>query len=206
MNLDKTEKFWDKLANKFDRQSKYFQSLPVEQAKKYLKDSDIVLDFGSATGTVSNEVASYVKKVIGIDISKKMIDIAKRKSLELKVGNVDYKQATIFDEIIERESFDVVLAFNILHFFKDTKEILQQINKLLKPNGLIIIKIACLGQWSFSNVLQRLIFSPLIWGKIIPYMKFIKLSELDNALNSSGLQTIAKENTSTNYFIVARKI
>jgi 2-polyprenyl-3-methyl-5-hydroxy-6-metoxy-1,4-benzoquinol methylase len=53
-----------------------------------------------------------VKKVHGIDISSKMIEIAKRKTIERKTPNLDFAQGTIFDERLEKGSFDVILAFN----------------------------------------------------------------------------------------------
>lgn len=205
MNLSRAEKFWNKLANRYDQRAKHFKLPPIEQIKKYLKNSDTVLDFGCATGAVTNEIAIYVKKIVGIDISSEMIGIANRKAIELKIDNIEYQQSTIFNDAINIESFDAVLALNILHFFKDTRKVLQRINELLKPNGIIIIETACLGQWSFSNFLQRLIFTPLIWSKIIPYMKFFKLSELNHALNESGFISILQENSYATGLIVVRK-
>ncbi|MBK5722676.1 methyltransferase domain-containing protein, partial [Dysgonomonas sp. Marseille-P4677] len=171
---------------------------------KYLKDSDTVLDFGCATGTATNEIAKQVTKVVGIDISSKMIDMAKDKANELNITNVDYKQATIFDNTLETESFDAVLAYNILHFFTDTEPVLQHISGLLKPNGTIIITTACLKKRSLRNVLQRLFLSPLMWSGVIPYMKYFSLSEFQNILNKD-FQIIAQENISHNYFFVVKK-
>jgi hypothetical protein len=33
---NKTEKFWDKIANQFDKQARHFEKPPVEKTKKYL--------------------------------------------------------------------------------------------------------------------------------------------------------------------------
>lgn len=206
MSLDRTEKFWDKLAKHFDSMTKHFESPPIELSKQYLKENDIVLDFGCATGTVANEIANCVKQVVGIDISSKMIDIAKKKADTLNVENIDFKQATIFDGCYDGKQFDVVLAFNILHFFKSIKDILLRIYELLKPNGIIIVSTVCLGEWSFSTVLQRIFFTPLILNGIIPYMKFFKVSELNDILQESSFKVVTQLNSSTNYFIVVRKI
>ena len=56
-----------------------------------------------------------MKDVHGIDTSAKMIDLAKKKAREREVANVHFAQKTIFDEELGRESFDMILAFNILH-------------------------------------------------------------------------------------------
>jgi ubiquinone biosynthesis O-methyltransferase len=207
MKFSRTEKFWDKLANQFDRHAKYFEAPPVERAKKYLKDSDTVLDFGCATGTVTGEIAFSVKEITGIDISSKMIDIAKSKANESEIKNVAFRQATIFDTDYKRESFDVILAFNILHFFEDTIKVLQRMHELLKADGRIIIAIACTGQRTFSNTLQRILFTPMIKMRLIPYMKFIRIAELRDSLNRAGFQVEAVENLTSpvNYFVVAKK-
>lgn len=208
MNASKIEKFWDKLATQFDKRTKHFEQPPVEQAKKYLKKSDTVLDFGCATGTVTNEIAPCVNEIAGIDISSKMIDAAKRKADEYKIRNVDFKQTTIFDEDFRPETFDAILAFNILHFFEDTPKVLQRINALLKPEGAVIITTACLGQRTFSNILQLFLFWPMIKMGIIPYMKFFTITEMKSALSKAGFQVIEVENlkSPSNYLIIAKKV
>ena len=206
-SIYKTEKFWNRLANQFDKLSKHFERPPSEKAKKFLNVNDIVLDFGCATGTVTIELSDYVKEIKGIDISSRMIDVAKRKVSEVNIKNIDFIQATIDDERLKIDSFNVIIAFNILHFFQDTQNVLKRINKLLKPGGLIIIATACVGQRTFSNSLQYLLFSPLIKLGIIPYMKFFKTSELKDLIESGNFQIIEFVNldSPTNYFIVAKK-
>jgi ubiquinone/menaquinone biosynthesis C-methylase UbiE len=206
-SINKTERFWDRLANQFDKQSKHFEKPPSEKAKKFLNTSDIVLDYGCATGTVTIEVAEYVKEIIGIDISSRMIDAANRKAREQKIKNIVFIKGTIDDERLKINSLNVIIAFNILHFFRDTQNILLRINELLKPGGLIIIATSCLGQRTFSNSLQYLLFTPLIKLKVIPYMKFFKISELKDSIESNNFQIIelVNLNSQTNFFIVAKK-
>ena len=202
----KTEKFWDRFADKFDKRAKNFAPLPVEETKKYLKSSDIVLDFGCATGTVVIEIADCVKEAVGIDISSKMIAIAQRKASEHNIENIAFRQATLFDKEFENETFDVIIAFNIIHFFKDTQELVQRMYKLLKSNGLVIIKTVCHGKITFSNILQKLLLSPMVLMKLIPYIKFTKIPDLKEALCKQGFDIITVENLkNTDYFIVAKK-
>ena len=196
------------MANQFDNRSWHFEQPPVEKTKRYLNISDIVMDYGCATGTVSIEIAGNVKEIQGIDISSKMIDIAKRKASERKIENIDFIKSTIFDERYNTGHYDVILAFNILHFFEDTQKVIQRINELLKPGGLIIIASACIGEKTFLNILQFLLFSPLIKFGIIPYMKFFKFSELEDSIVSENFQIVEIESlnrSETNYFIVAKK-
>ena len=126
--MNKSEKFWDKSSNKFDKRAKHFELTTiktVENTKKYLNVNDIVLDYGCATGIITYEIADNVKEIHGIDISSKMIEVAKRKSDERKIKNIDFAQATIFDERYTRESFDVILALNIIHLVENTQKVMQ---------------------------------------------------------------------------------
>jgi ubiquinone/menaquinone biosynthesis C-methylase UbiE len=81
-----SEKFWDRMANQFDKQTSHFEKPPVEKAVRYLTLTNNVLDYGCATGSIAIEIADYVKEIKGIDISSGMIEAAVRKANELKIG------------------------------------------------------------------------------------------------------------------------
>ena len=211
--MNKTEKFWDKVSNKFDKQSQKNDQTEIrslEITKQHLNVSDIVLDYGCATGTMAIEIADKVKKIHGIDISRKMIDAAKRKVAERNIENIDYAQSTIFDERYKRESFDVILALNILHFIEDTKKVMTRINELLKPGGLIISVTPCLGEKkSFINILIFLLVFLQTKMGIVPYIRFFRISEFEDSIANGNFQIVETESlhsTAEQYFIVAKKI
>ncbi len=208
--MTKPEKFWDRSASTYDDSepsSDQTHIRTIENTKKYLNAGDVVLDYGCATGTIAIEIADNVKEVHGVDISSKMIEAAKRKASERKRGNIDFAQSTIFDERLEKESFDVILAFNILHLLEDTRKVMQRINELLKPGGLVISSTACMGENKTSPI-SILLFIVMKIG-IIPSIKFFKISELEDAIANGNLQIIETQSLThnpTSYFIVARKI
>ena len=206
--MNQTEKFWDKIANKFDKRAKHFEQPPIEKTKQYLNTNDIVLDYGCATGTITYEIVGSVNKIVGIDFSSKMIDAANGKSVEYKLENVEFVKSTIFDKRYNQGSFDVVLAFNILHLIENREKVLQRINELLKPGGMVISATACMGEYTFINFLQFLIFKPLAKLGIVPNLKIFKLYELESLMINENFKIIETKriNQSPNYFIVARKI
>jgi 2-polyprenyl-3-methyl-5-hydroxy-6-metoxy-1,4-benzoquinol methylase len=206
--MNKSEKFWDKSASKFDQKGKKDEQTYneiIDRTKKYLKTSDTVLDFGCGTGLVSNEIAGNVKFIQAIDISSKMIEIAKNKADNRKIQNVGYSHSTIFDERYKSGSFDVILAFYILHLLNDNQNAVQRINDLLKPGGLIISVIPCIGEKIFLNV------SLSILSKIglVPNIKSFKTRELEDLFSRANFQTIENESLHQDIpqcFIVAKKI
>jgi 2-polyprenyl-3-methyl-5-hydroxy-6-metoxy-1,4-benzoquinol methylase len=211
--MNKSEKFWDKQSNNLDKRSKKFDQTEIktlENTKKYLNVGDIVLDYGCATGTMAFEIADNAKKIHGIDISPKMIDAARKIAAERKIENIDFAHSTIFDERYKKESFDVILAFNILHFLKDTQKVIKRINELLKPGGLIIYVTPCLGEKkSLLNIfISLLVFLQTKLG-MAPYIRFFRISEFEDLIANENFQIVETESLHSiaeQYFIVAKKI
>ena len=103
-----------------------------------LTPESIVMDFGCATGIVSNAIADKVREIHGIDVSPRMVDIAQRIAGEKGLGNAHYSTATLFDAAFPRASFDVIYAFRVLHVLPDVQATLQQIHELLKHGGTFV--------------------------------------------------------------------
>lgn len=205
--MNKSEKFWDRMANYYDRVEKKDELTYIkiiEKTKQYLKISDVVLDYGCGTGLISNEIADNVKIIHAIDTSSKMIEIAKRKADGRKIENIDYENSTIFDERYKRGSFDVILVFYILHLLEDTPKVMKRMNELLKPGGLIISASPCMGEKTFLSILLSLV------GKIglIPNIRSFKISELEDSIANGNFEIVETEclhKSSPEYFIVAKK-
>ena len=204
--MNKSEKFWDKMAKYFDREERKDDPTNIkiiEKTRNRLKITDNVLDYGCGTGTAAIEIASSVKTVKGIDISSKMIEVAKGKTVERNVKNIDFAQTTIFDEKLKKGSFDVILCFYLLHLVEDTPKVMHRINELLKSGGLIISATPCM-RGTFIGVL----LSPL--GKIglIPQFTSFKISELEDLMTDGNFEIVETEclhKSGQQYFVVAKK-
>jgi 2-polyprenyl-3-methyl-5-hydroxy-6-metoxy-1,4-benzoquinol methylase len=206
--MNKSEKFWDRSADYYDREEKkdeltYLKF--IEKAKKYLKASDIVLDFGCGTGLVCNEIADDVKMIYAIDISSKMINIARGKATQRKIQNINYIYTTIFDDRFVSDSYDVILVFNVLHLLDDSKEVIKRLNKLLKPDGYIVSATPCMGEKPILNSL----FSIGSKIGITPVIKSFKTNELDNLFikgNFEMIETDYLKHNSPQYLLIAKKL
>ena len=212
--MSRPEKFWDQSASNYDSTEEKFEfthSRSRENTKRYLKDTDIVLDYGCGTGTTACEISSLVKSVRAIDISTAMIEIAKGKAATGGVVNVDFEQADIFDEAFENGSFDVVLAFNMLHTVPDPESVVQRTVELLKPGGLFISVTPCLGGKKSAFVsLQILLVRALLKLGVIPIpIRQLKSSDLDDLMDDERLQVIETEaifKGASSYFMIAKKV
>ena len=211
--MNKSEEFWDKASKNYDKTEERFEYIHKkarENTKKYLKESQIVLDYGCGTGTASCEFASLVKEINGIDISSEMIRIAKEKSAASEVDNVNFEKADIFDNKYQNESFDVILAFNMLHTVPNPQSVVQRVNDLLKHEGLFISITPCLGQkMSFLVNLQIQFVRVLCKLGVIPIpIRRIKSTDIDDLLAIGNFQTIESEKIfkgASSYFVTAKK-
>ncbi len=212
--MNKSEEFWDSAASKYDKTEErfeYIHSKSRENARKHLKGSDIVLDYGCGTGTTSCELASQVEEIHAIDLSSKMIEAAKRKADASGVGNASFAQADIFDERYKEESFDAVLAFNMLHTVANPQSVIARIHELLKPEGLFLSVTPCLrDKMSFLVGIQIQLVRILCKIGIIPIpIRRLKSSELDELIANGNFQAIETEEIyrgASSYFIAANKV
>jgi 2-polyprenyl-3-methyl-5-hydroxy-6-metoxy-1,4-benzoquinol methylase len=192
----KSELFWDMNAKNMDRFAeneglKKFESRRNEKLRKYLKGSDTVLDYGCGTGTIAIQCAGTVKEVRGIDYAPGMIEAAQRKAAESGVDNARFMQATIFDDRLKKGSFDVVLAWGILHLVDDRPVVIKRIHELLEPGGLLISATECMAE-KRSSVPTLLSF--LMKIGIFPIgLKLFTVSELEGSVTRAGFQVVEKE-------------
>ncbi|WP_136808249.1 class I SAM-dependent methyltransferase [Desulfosediminicola flagellatus] len=212
--MNKTEDFWDSASKNYDKTEERFEYIhnkSRENTKSFLKDSDTVLDYGCGTGTASCQFSSQVKEIHAIDISSKMIEIAKEKAAVSKIENVRFEQSDIFDKKYSDESYDVILAFNMLHTVTSPRDVMQRINELLKPEGIFISVTPCLRQkMSFLVNLQIQLVRVLCKFGLIPIpIRRITSSEVDELLEAVEFQTIESEEIykgASSYFVVAKKL
>ena len=202
------EKFWDLFSAMYaatpitDRAA---YETKIEKIKTYLSSENIALDIGCGTGTQCGDLAGKLKHVTGIDISGKLLKIAEQRTAERRLDNVEFIQTSLFDERFLPESFDVIMAFYVVHFFEDIDAAFSRIHSLLKPGGLFISETACLGEKNKTmvNLLRfaaRLGFMPLI--------NPLTTAQLERALDQAGFSLLEKNifsESNSEYTLLARK-
>lgn len=98
-----------------------------------------MLDLGCGYGWHSiYAMENGASSVVGIDISQNMLKVAKEKTY---FSEVEYICGAIEDMDFKEESFDIVLSSLAFHYIKDYKELIEKINKVLKPNGILIFTV-----------------------------------------------------------------
>jgi len=101
-----------------------------------------VLDVGSGSGTDSLIAAQMVGpegRVVGVDMTTKMLEKARASAAELGVSNVEFVEGEAERLPFEAESFDVVISNGVIDLIPDKDAVYAEIFRVLKPGGRIQI-------------------------------------------------------------------
>jgi len=140
-----------------------------------------------------------------------MISEAINKKNKVNVTNVSFSQGTIFNNDLEKASFEKIIAYSIIHLLEDSEKVIQRIYELLKPGGLFISETACFRdkmdlktrlEFTVYFIMKRLGIFPL-------HLNMFKTSDVEQLINRQNFRIVKAEklffNGMTISFIVAEK-
>ena len=141
-------KFWDWIAARYARtpvadEASYQKKLQITQ--DYLRPGMEVLEFGCGTGSTALIHAPHVKHIHAIDISSRMIEIARGKAEAGRARNISFDQSSFDDFYAPDRSFDAVLGMSILHLLENRDAVISKVYRLLRPGGIFVSSTACIG-------------------------------------------------------------
>lgn len=119
-----------------DREKKMGISLSQELIKAGF-DTGYLLDAGCGTGERTIELAQTFSdaKILGLDLSQPLVEKAREKSEN--ISNVVFQMGDVQAMPFRDDSFDVVISINMLHVVDDPVVMLNEIERVLKPHGLL---------------------------------------------------------------------
>jgi len=172
----------DRAAERFDRDPKPLGCLAGLR----------VLDIGCGGGILSEPLARLGAEMVGADPAEENIAIAKEHADEAGVS-VDYR-ATTAEALAEAgESFDVVLAMEVVEHVTDVKAFVATCASMVKPGGLMIaatlnrtLKSFALAIVGAEYVLRWVPRGTHQWDK------FVTPEELERAFERAGLDVIGE--------------
>lgn len=202
-------RFWDKLSTRYAKmpvQNEAAYATTLERTRAYLSPTDSALELGCGTGSTALTLATSVANYRATDISGGMIEIARAKPTD---APVEFAQ-TGLDDDGRGATYDVVLAFNLLHLIGDLDGALDLIAPLVAPGGLFISKTICKPterlSWKLRLMLVALPVMQLI-GKA-PDVQFRPVEAHEQAIERAGFEILERANypaSPPSRFIVARK-
>ena len=156
----------------------------LNSSNKPLKTINI-LDIGCGGGLLSEPMSRLGANVVGIDASKKNIEVAKFHAKKNKL-KINYICAS--PEILKiQKKFDVILSMEIVEHVEDVNFFIKKSSELLKKNGLMFIATLnkTLKSYMFAIVgaeyiLRWLPIGTHDWNKFIKPDELIKVTKINN--------------------------
>ena len=110
--------------------------LPTQFAM--IQEGDTVVDLGSGAGNdcfVARHEAGATGKVIGIDFTPEMVNLARKNAAVNGFNNVEFRQGDIEDMPVIEGTVDVVVSNCVLNLLPTKDKIFHEIHRVLKPGG-----------------------------------------------------------------------
>ena len=157
----------------------------IKSSNKPFKDIKI-LDIGCGGGLLSEPMCRLGASVVGIDASKKNIEVAKFHAKKNKL-KIDYKVASP-EKLKTKVKFDVILNMEIVEHVEDINFFIKESSKLLRKNGIMFIATLnkTLKSYAFAIIGAEYILKWLPIGTH-DWEKFVKPEDLINISKKNNL-------------------
>lgn len=189
-----------KLEKKFVNSKKQAEK-NIEIAEQLFSQIDLnnikkALEVGCGIGVLASYLAKKYKwDFIGIDLDSEQVERARNDNI--KYENLKFFEADVTNLPFVNSEFDMVLSFDVLHHIPCWDRALDEISRVLKPNGFYIFNDLA---FSKLRLLKRLLKN---------YMAFYAMDDIINHLKRNNFEIVYKLKPVIifkHYNIVFRKI
>ncbi len=134
------------------------------------QDGEKIVDIGCGPGLLARDLAAAVGDagcVVGVDSSAPMLELSRNRCADQ--SNLEFVECDATDLAVEDTSVDVVTCVQVLLYVADVHKALQEMHRVLKPGGRVIIMET---DWrstvlhSLDEVLTEKIIEA--WDKAVP--------------------------------------
>lgn len=177
------EKFDDNDPSVYNMCRKDYPDVLAEVRKRPFTD---LLDAGCGTGAMLDLFKKDIpgKNYTGIDLSEKMIAVAKRKKLD----GVRFVSGDCENLPFEENSFDVVTCSMSFHHYPNPEKFFESLNRVLRPGGRLILRDMATKSnalmWFFNHIEIPMINKIVRKGDVHVYTK----EDIQRLCDISGLK------------------
>jgi ubiquinone/menaquinone biosynthesis C-methylase UbiE len=114
----------------------------VEEAiRAALGDQPIrsLLDLGTGTGRMLELFADDIERGLGLDLSLDMLALARTRLDRAGLKHCSVRYGDIYDLALPRDTFDVVIIHQVLHYLDDSARAIREAARVLRPGGRLLV-------------------------------------------------------------------
>jgi ubiquinone/menaquinone biosynthesis C-methylase UbiE/DNA-binding transcriptional ArsR family regulator len=98
-----------------------------------------LLDLGTGTGRMLELLGGQTEVGLGIDLSPAMLLLARARLERAGLRHCRVRQGDIYDLTLPRDSFDVVIIHQVLHYLDDGARAIHEAASMLRPQGRLLV-------------------------------------------------------------------
>lgn len=134
--------FWDRTAGIYDLSESlngrvYRKMCAI--TKRLVPYGARVLDCAAGTGELSLAAAEKADSVLCTDLSENMLKTARKKAVRRGADNISFDTRNIFDLRDPDNTYDIVIAGNVLHLLSNPQGAVKELYRVLKPGGRLLL-------------------------------------------------------------------
>ncbi len=191
-----TDKTKELVKEYFGKRSKFYSSsffTDDERLKKIVelakpKKNDVILDVATGAGYLALEFGARAKRVIGIDLTKELLDQAEAAKKEFGLDNIEFKLADAENLPFDDASFDIVSCRFSFHHFPNPLKALGGVKRVLKENGCFVLADPISSEDSQKSKAHNE-FEKLADPS---HVKMYAVSEIKRMLKTAGFNKVTK--------------
>jgi ubiquinone/menaquinone biosynthesis C-methylase UbiE len=138
-----------------------------------------LLEIGCGLGTDLLQFARGGAIVSGVDLTEDSVALAKKR-FELEGLSGEFRPADAENLPFADATFDVVYSFGVLHHTPNTQKAIDEVYRVLKPNGQIVIMLYHKHSLHTWLGVPLYFLSGLIKGKILGYDDWVRIYDGGN--------------------------
>ena len=98
-----------------------------------------LLDLGTGTGRMLELFGPDIERGLGLDLSLDMLALARARLDRAGLKHCSVRHGDIYDLSLPRDSFDVVIIHQVLHFLDDSARAIAEAARVLRPGGRLLV-------------------------------------------------------------------
>ena len=154
------------------------------------RPGELVLDVGCANGRDLIQLAHSGCKSVGIDLSDKMIDEARKELLNRRITTAEAETGDATNLRFSDETFDKVFASEVLEHIPNYSRAISEMARVLKPAGHLVITTPNRRSiYGFDRYVLHQTLLRRTWHH--PYDAWKTFNELASALDNNGFTIVS---------------